>query len=86
MVRRRAAHLVVPQDQDWPVQGQEDDGRLVLRDGFIDDVEYVNGLQHGSLSEDQIMTLLLAWYSERRRIGFPEDPMMEHVARAYSAA
>jgi hypothetical protein len=86
MVSRRAAHLVVPQEQDWPVQSQEDDGHLILRDGFVDDVEHVNGLEQGSLSEDQIVTLLLAWYSERRRIGFPEDPMMEHAARLYSAA
>jgi hypothetical protein len=78
--------LVVPQEQDWPVVGQEDDGSLILQDGFVADVEYVNGLNAGSLSNNELLRLLLAWYDERRRIGFPEDPIMEHVAQATSAA
>ena len=86
MARKRALNLVVPQEQEWPVLGQESDGSLILQDGFVDDVEHVNGLDEGTLSEFQIVNLLLEWYSERRRIGFPEDPVMENTIRTYSAA
>ncbi len=86
MATKRALHLVVPTDRDWPVLGHEDDGTLILSDGFIADVEHVNGLRHGSLSESQLLQLLGAWYEERRRIGFPEDTVMEQVLRNTSAA
>jgi hypothetical protein len=86
MAAKRPLHLVVPTEQEWPVLGQEVDGRLVLSSGFVADVEHVNGLRQGSLSDSQLMKLLLAWYSERRRIGFPEDPVMEQVATSHSAA
>jgi len=86
MAAKRSQHLVVPTEQDWPVLGQEDDGALILADGFVEDVEHVNGLRHGSLTDSQLLDLLSAWYDERRRIGFPEDEVMEHVVREHSAA
>ena len=86
MSSKRPLHLVIPQDQEWPVMGQESDGTLILHDGFIEDVETLNGLDAGSLSDSQLLTLLLAWYHERRRIGFPEDPVMDEMERAHSAA
>lgn len=86
MATKRPLPLVVPTEQEWPVLGQEADGTLILSNGFVADVEHVNGLRQGSLSDSQLMRLLLAWYGERRRIGFPEDPVMEQVATTHSAA
>ena len=86
MAAKRPLHLVVPTEQDWPVLGQEADGTLILSSDFISNVEHINGLRRGSLSDSQLMKLLVAWYSERRRIGFPEDPVMEQVATSHSAA
>jgi len=86
MAHQRQLHLVIPQEQEWPVMGQESDGTLILQDGFIDDIETVNGLEAGSLTDSQLLSLLLAWYHERRRIGFPEDPVMDEMERAHSAA
>jgi hypothetical protein len=86
MPTKRPQHLVVPTEQDWPVLGQADDGALILSDGFVADVEHVNGLSRGSLSEMQVLRLLSMWYGERRRIGFPEDSVMEDVLRQSSVA
>ncbi|MFI5400144.1 MAG: hypothetical protein ACHQZQ_03720 [SAR324 cluster bacterium] len=86
MATQRPLHLVVPLERDWPVIGQEPDGTLILEEGFVSDVERLNGLRPGSLSGSRLINLLLAWYGERRRIGFAEDPAMEHAARKHSAA
>jgi hypothetical protein len=84
--RTQPQHLVIPQEQDWPVLGCEADGSLILDEGFVEGVEQLNALPEGSLEHGQVVTLLLAWYEERRRIGFPVDPVMEQVTRAYHAA
>jgi hypothetical protein len=86
MAGKRSPHLVVPTEQEWPVLGQHDDGALILSDGFVEDVEHVNGLRAGSLSDNELLRLLALWYDERRKIGFPEDPVMEHVSRKHTAA
>jgi hypothetical protein len=86
MATQRPLHLVIPLGQDWPVMGQELDGTLLLRDGFVEEVERLNGLEPGSLSGERLLNLLRAWYDERRRMGFRKDPAMEHAAREHSAA
>ncbi len=79
-------YLVVPQEQEWPVRGVREDGQLILDRGFIASVERVNGLARGSLNTPSIVELLLDWYDERRRIGFPKDPLMELVAQEHQVA
>jgi hypothetical protein len=86
MAKQRPLHLVIPQEQDWPVMGQEEDGALILQDGFVAGVERLNGMRPGTLAGAPLIALLLAWYGERRRMGLPEDPALEHVAREHSAA
>jgi len=86
MAAKRQMHLTIPLEQDWPVIGQEPDGTLILQDGFRENVERLNGLKPGSLSGAQLLKILLAWYDERRRIGFPADAAMESAARRFQAA
>jgi len=86
MAAQRQVHLTIPLEQDWPVIGQEPDGTLILQDGFRENVERLNGLEPGSLSGARLLKFLLAWYGERRRIGFPPDPAMESAARKTHAA
>ncbi|MGH8670952.1 MAG: hypothetical protein ACREUA_02790 [Burkholderiales bacterium] len=72
------AYLTVSVHAEWPVQGcDEETGNLLLRPGFVDQLEKDAQLEPGAISEEIFNAFMAGWYSQRRRAGYPEDPAME---------
>lgn len=72
--------LKIPANQEWPVQGRDrESGGLLIRAGFIEAVEEANGLEVGTLTEDDLISLLIIWYADRLEEGHPRDPAMDAI-------
>lgn len=78
---RKQCVLALPAGAQWPVLGYDDEGAIVLREGFIREVERTNGLRRGSLREDVLAKLLVQWYAARRCTEGAHDTVAERLAR-----
>jgi len=72
--------LKIPQGCEWPVEARNPEtGAVILRPGFVEQVEAASGLEMGHLTEEALCELLVLWYVERRRAGEPSDPTMDEI-------
>lgn len=78
---QKQIYLAIPEGTPWPVEGRDEtSGGVILLVGFVDAVERASGMPPGTITQDQIAALLVAWYIERRKAGAPADPVMDELA------
>ena len=74
--------LFVPEGQEWPVVARDPKtGHVILRPGFIEAVETASKLTPDSLTEDMVSALLVGWYAERLKAGYPRCPVSDELWR-----
>lgn len=86
----KTIQLWVPEGTEWPVVGRDlDTGWVKLLPGFLEAVADASGLSlswYGNktlpvLTTEMVSELLVRWYIERRKSGFPSCPIMEGLIK-----